>query len=243
MIGIGDLRQWLGVLSDAMRGRVPQDLVGAATEPDDKRLDGYLLRAAVLSAAARWTRGHILPTLETGFRAQGADPLADATREALEVREAASALPVPGLGAIIDMGFTLAAIGAAIAVMVRLSGRRPVPWRTVAAATLAVYLVFAVWGLVAAWIALKLGAFGPPSPETITLAEIAGRALAALLVIAVYVMPAVALGRTARVIAPGFRYPFAAGVLAWLVAFFGSAAVTLSGAEKAIIRFLVPPAS
>ena len=243
MIGIGELRQWLRVLSDAVRGRVPQDLVGGGAEPDDKRLDGYLLRAAVLSAAARWTRGHMLPALEQGYRAQGAGPLAESAREALEVREAAAALPVPGLGALLDMGLTLAAIGASIALMVRLSGRRPVPWRTVAASTLAVYVVFALWGLVAAWIVLKLGAFRIPSPETISLLELAGHALAAVLAICVYVMPAVALGRAARVIAPGFRYPFAAGVLAWFVAFFASAAFSLSGAEQAVLRFLAPPAS
>jgi hypothetical protein len=242
MIGIGDLRQWVGVLWDAFRARVPHDLVGPGTEPDDKRLDGYLLRAALLSAGARWTRGHMLPAIEAGYRAQGADPLADATREALDVRAAASAIPVPGLGALLDMGFTLAAFAAAIALMIRLSGRRPVPWRIVAASTLAVYLVFSLWGLVAGWIALKLGAFRLPSPETMTLVEFAGRALAALFAIAVLVMPAVALGRAARVIAPGFRYPFAAGVLAWLVGLVGSAAFTLVGAEKAIVRFLVPPA-
>ena len=118
-----------------------------------------------------------------------------------------------------------------------------VPLRGHLGVILATAAAFVLWGLVAAWIVLKLGAFRIPLPETITLLELAGRALAAVLVLAVYVMPAVALGRAARVIAPGFRYPFAAGVLAWFVAFFGSAAFSLSGAEQAILRFLAPPAS
>lgn len=242
MIGIGDLRQWLRTLGDAARARLPADLLGGDAEPDDRRLDGYLLRAAVLGAAARWARERMLPDIETGYRARGDDTLADLTREAIAVREAAADLPVAGLGALLDMALTLGALALAVALMMRLSGVRPVRWRPVAAGALSVYLVFALWGLVLAWLALKFGVYRLPTPEAAGLAALAGRLAVALLAIVGVVMPALAMGRVARVVAPRLRRPLVAGALAWGAVFVGSAAFTASGAEQWLVRFFIVPA-
>ena len=242
MIGIGDLRQWLRTIGDAARARLPADLLGGDAEPDDKRLDGYLLRAAVLGAAARWTRERMLPDIEAGYRARGDDTLADMTREAMAVREAAQGLPVPGLGAAIDMALTLGALALAVAVMMRLSGVRPVRWRPVAAGALSVYLVFALWGLVLAWLALKSGGWRLPTPESVGWGTLAAQFALALLAVVGAVMPALAMGRVARVVAPRLRRPFVAGALAWAAVFAGSASFTASGAEQWLVRFFAVPA-
>lgn len=240
-MGIGELRQWLRVLGDAARARLPADLVGGDGEPDDKRLDGYLLRAAVLAAAGRWTRERMLADVESSYRVHGADSLADLVRESMAVREAAAALPVPGLGAVFDMALTLGAILAAVALMTWLSGARPVPWRRVAASALAVYLVFALWSLVMAWFTLKFGAFRWPSEPT-DVATLAALLFVLLLAIAGLVMPAIAMGRVVRHVAPRVRRPFTVGVVAWLAVFAGSVAFTASGAEQWLVRFFVVPA-
>lgn len=243
MLGVGELRQWITILADAARGRVPRDLQGGGDEPDDRRLDAYLLRASALGAAGGWTRGRLLPAVEAGFRADGFDAAAGLTREALAVREAAAALPLPGLGLLIGMAIMLGAIALVVSVLIRLGGRRPVPWRILLATALSAYLVFALWGLAAFWTGLKLGAFLVPEPDAVIGArDLAGRALVVLLVAASLVAPAIALGRAARIVAPRLRFPFAAGVLAWAGALALDAAATAAGLERAVVRLLAMPA-
>lgn len=240
MIGIADLRQWVIVLGTAVRGRVPPDLVSSGQEPDDKLLDGYLLRAALLSAAGRWARAPLLPAAERAYQDSGHHTMAGFAGQALGLRETSTGPVVSGLGALIDLAFSLAPIALAVVLLLRLSGRRPVPWRTAGAITLAVYLVFVVWGLAAAWLSLKFGVLRTPSTDSVTPWRLVGSAVVMALWIAALALPAVALGRAARIAAPGLRRPFAAGLVAWIAAFACSLAFTLSGAEQAIVGFLVP---
>lgn len=185
----------------------------------------------------------MLPAVEAGYREQGHDALAGVTREMLGLRELTAAVPVPGLGTIVSMALTLGAIALAVAVTLRWSGRRPLSWRTVLAVALAAYLVFALWDLAGSWFAPQAGAFRMPSTDDITIWRLVVQLVAVALSLAAFLMPAVALGRATRIVAPGLRRPFTAGVVAWLAAFACSIAFTLSGAERALIGFLVPPAT
>ncbi|WP_144187037.1 hypothetical protein [Elioraea rosea] len=243
MIAIGEIRTWLGILGNAVRARVPADLVAADAEPDDARLDGYLVRAAALSAAGYWVRGFTLPGTEQGYRIMGAEGAAALTNEVRALRDAAAALPLPGLAAALDLALSLALLGSMVAALIWISGRRPVPWRVVAATTLAVYLVMAVWGLASAWFGLKLGgfAFSEASLRDPSAREFAVRGVTAALGLASVVMPPIALGRAARVVAPGLRLPFLSGLLAWACFIALAFATVLSGLEGALIRLLSAP--
>jgi hypothetical protein len=239
VIGIGELRTWLTILRDAVLARVPADLV-LAGGADDKRLDAYLLRAAVLSAAGYWIYGAIMQ------RIGAPSAVAPLAGEIAAVRQTAGALPLPGLAQALSMAVSLALIALFVALLIRLSGR-VAPWREVAAATLGIYLVFVVWRVVSGWVGLKVAAavHGSADPPSGTLEAAAGIAMttgALALLGAAVALPAIAFGRAARLVAPGLRRPFLAGAASWLGVMACDAAFTLSGAQRLLTQALVPPA-
>ncbi|WP_439579111.1 hypothetical protein [Elioraea sp.] len=239
MIGIGELRTWLAILRDALLARMPTDLVLANGRADDKRLDAHLLRAAALSAAGYWIYGAIMQ------RIGAASAVAPLAGEIAAVREAAGALPLPGVAQILSMAVTLALIALFVWLLIRLSGR-VAQWREVAAATLGIYLVFVVWRVVSGWVGLKVAATSvssvDPSSGLIEAAPgIAMNAGALALVVAAVVLPAIAFGRAARLVAPGLRRPFLGGVLAWVGVMASDLVFTVSGAQRLFTQAFVPP--
>lgn len=239
LIGIGELRTWLTILRDAVLARVPADLVCAEGGADDKRLDAYLLRAVALSAAGYWIWGAIMQRI-------GAAPeVAPLAREIVALRGTASALPLPGLAQILSTALSLALIVLFVWLLIRLS-RRAAAWREVAAAALAVYLVFLMWRVIAGWVGLRVTAAlqasaAPPSSTAEAAARVAMTAGALALVVAAAGVPAIAFGRAARLVAPGLRRPFLSGVLAWLGVIASDLALTVSGAQRLLAGALVAP--
>ena len=174
--------------------------------------------------------------------APDAAPLAG---EIVALRRTAGALPLPGLAQILSTALSLALIALFVWLLIRLSGRAAA-WREVAAATLAVYLVVLVWRVVAGWVGLKVTAavHHPADPSSGTgeaVARLAMTAGALVLVVAAAVVPAIAFGRAARLVAPGLRRPFLGGVLAWIGVIASDLALTASGAQRLLTGALVAP--
>lgn len=239
LISIGELRTWLTILRDAALARVPAELVCAEGGADDKRLDTYLLRATGFSAAGYWIWGAIMQRIGT------APDVAALAGEIVALRRTAGALPLPGLAQILSMVLSLALIALFVWLLIRLSGRAAA-WREVAAATLAVYLVFLIWRVIAGWVGLKVtatlqGSTAPPSGMGEAAARVAMTAGALALVVAAAVAPAIAFGRAARLVAPGLQRPFLAGVLAWVGVIASDLALTNSGAQRLLTEALVAP--
>lgn len=235
---IADVGEWFAVLRDAVLARPPALLFAGegGGPPADDRLNAYLLKAALLSAAASF----VFERFQAQMRAViAANPHLAAMMGTLdEVRAAGARVPVGFAIVILDLAIHLGLITAALMLLLRLAGQ-PLPgWRVPLAGALGVFVCLQVWRLAANWGSLKIVPWMmDPSPWSQLV-----RLPVLLIWLGNFVMPAIALGRTTRALAPGLARPMLLGILAYVATFLIALAITISGLEAAILRVFALPA-